>query len=151
MFCSSPFAVFFQAEDGIRYSSVTGVQTCALPIWSFFFSSRRRHTRFKCDWSSDVCSSDLVDLSYAYYKAIDLNAFQFAKELSQRSAGPSIDMRGGKRLTEQECRDDFVGSGAGRPALRATWCMRAYPEFEGLYHVTLPALPHAPDPKALAA
>src|SRR5207237_6593630 len=26
----------------------------------FFFSSRRRHTRFKCDWSSDVCSSDLA-------------------------------------------------------------------------------------------
>src|SRR2546430_423292 len=24
-----------------------------------FFSSRRRHTRFDCDWSSDVCSSDL--------------------------------------------------------------------------------------------
>src|SRR6476661_7852194 len=40
----------------------------ALPSWwrsgrsiqtRFFFSSRRRHTRFKCDWSSDVCSSDL--------------------------------------------------------------------------------------------
>src|SRR5579859_2017012 len=27
----------------------------------FFFSSRRRHTRFDCDWSSDVCSSDLGD------------------------------------------------------------------------------------------
>src|SRR5260370_3985376 len=26
-----------------------------------FFSSRRRHTRFKCDWSSDVCSSDLYN------------------------------------------------------------------------------------------
>src|SRR5438309_11688279 len=26
----------------------------------FFFSSRRRHTRWNCDWSSDVCSSDLV-------------------------------------------------------------------------------------------
>src|SRR5690606_40137601 len=26
---------------------------------SFFFSSRRRHTRFSRDWSSDVCSSDL--------------------------------------------------------------------------------------------
>src|SRR5207237_6590509 len=25
-----------------------------------FSSSRRRHTRFKCDWSSDVCSSDLL-------------------------------------------------------------------------------------------
>src|SRR5205809_3527026 len=27
----------------------------------FFFSSRRRHTRCSRDWSSDVCSSDLVD------------------------------------------------------------------------------------------
>src|SRR3989339_37870 len=44
---------FFQAEDGIRDWSVTGVQTCALPI-----SSRRRHTGLVSDWSSDVCSSD---------------------------------------------------------------------------------------------
>src|SRR5438034_2556708 len=29
---------------------------------SFFFSSRRRHTRSLCDWSSDVCSSDLVSI-----------------------------------------------------------------------------------------
>src|SRR5256886_5941665 len=29
----------------------------------FFFSSRRRHTRFDCDWSSDVCSSDLFGVS----------------------------------------------------------------------------------------
>src|SRR2546430_10075889 len=28
----------------------------------FFFSSRRRHTRFDCDWSSDVCSSDLASV-----------------------------------------------------------------------------------------
>src|SRR6266480_6876366 len=28
----------------------------------FFFSSRRRHTRLTCDWSSDVCSSDLLVL-----------------------------------------------------------------------------------------
>src|SRR5689334_20571815 len=33
---------------GIDFSSV------------FFFSSRRRHTRWNCDWSSDVCSSDLA-------------------------------------------------------------------------------------------
>src|SRR2546427_522138 len=31
----------------------------------FFFSSRRRHTRFDCDWSSDVCSSDLRSLGSA--------------------------------------------------------------------------------------
>src|SRR2546430_16545319 len=28
----------------------------------FFFSSRRRHTRFDCDWSSGVCSSDLLQV-----------------------------------------------------------------------------------------
>src|SRR5579862_763612 len=28
----------------------------------FFFSSRRRHTSLNCDWSSDVCSSDLVTI-----------------------------------------------------------------------------------------
>src|SRR5436309_4953995 len=29
-------------------------------LFFFFFSSRRRHTRFSRDWSSDVCSSDLL-------------------------------------------------------------------------------------------
>src|SRR5205085_9042228 len=32
---------------------------CVFIVFFFFFSSRRRHTRFDCDWSSDVCSSDL--------------------------------------------------------------------------------------------
>src|SRR6266571_8516409 len=32
----------------------------------FFFSSRRRHTRLTCDWSSDVCSSDLVHRAKAH-------------------------------------------------------------------------------------
>src|SRR6266511_3762001 len=32
-------------------------------MFFFFFSSRRRHTRFSRDWSSDVCSSDLIDVS----------------------------------------------------------------------------------------
>src|SRR2546427_5233567 len=35
-------------------------------FFCFFFSSRRRHTRFDCDWSSDVCSSDLELPSRAY-------------------------------------------------------------------------------------
>src|SRR3989475_7400449 len=34
------------------------ISFCAMFLF-FFFSSRRRHTRFDCDWSSDVCSSDL--------------------------------------------------------------------------------------------
>src|SRR5260370_30819790 len=36
-----------------------GVTKVGPVVSFFFFSSRRRHTRFKCDWSSDVCSSDL--------------------------------------------------------------------------------------------
>src|SRR2546430_13487915 len=35
------------------------VSGCDISNVFFFFSSRRRHTRFDCDWSSDVCSSDL--------------------------------------------------------------------------------------------
>src|SRR5256886_17574718 len=39
----------------------------------FFFSSRRRHTRFDCDWSSDVCSSDLKCLGLLALPLITLN------------------------------------------------------------------------------
>src|SRR5437763_14010832 len=38
------FVFFFQAEDGIRGTSVTGVQTCALPIWSRSPLARRWRT-----------------------------------------------------------------------------------------------------------
>src|SRR5260370_7642392 len=46
----------------------------------FFFSSRRRHTRFKCDWSSDVCSSDLFVDSKA--KAHMVYCISNAKQLT---------------------------------------------------------------------
>src|SRR5260221_9914995 len=52
----------FHAGPSLR--TWPGVEFCsAEPISAvlayFFFSSRRRHTRSLCDWSSDVCSSDL--------------------------------------------------------------------------------------------
>src|SRR5260370_23530589 len=57
----------FKAVDDIRtalgadmaksYAEIEA-KRCADGDSDFFFSSRRRHTRFKCDWSSDVCSSD---------------------------------------------------------------------------------------------
>src|SRR5256884_792138 len=40
---------------------------------SFFFSSRRRHTRCSRDWSSDVCSSDLKILAIPGVKAVTHN------------------------------------------------------------------------------
>src|SRR5437764_13857230 len=39
-----------------------GIAAEPLFVLSFFFSSRRRHTRYIGDWSSDVCSSDLFAL-----------------------------------------------------------------------------------------
>src|SRR5690606_40790610 len=47
----SDLMLCLQVEYDMRYLHLTGVR--------FFFSSRRRHTRFSRDWSSDVCSSDL--------------------------------------------------------------------------------------------
>src|SRR5256886_11190295 len=48
--------------------------TMRYEVGVFFFSSRRRHTRFDCDWSSDVCSSDLSTvLAYGFKR--DLNAY----------------------------------------------------------------------------
>src|SRR5260370_34885532 len=48
----------------------------------FFFSSRRRHTRFKCDWSSDVCSSDLLDAEYTLPVEFEVSEFQLARWIS---------------------------------------------------------------------
>src|SRR5699024_11833904 len=48
------------------YSSCLYYSFCC-SLFFFFFSSRRRHTRSKRDWSSDVCSSDLLFLRYENY------------------------------------------------------------------------------------
>src|SRR2546430_8035647 len=53
-----------------RASTSTRLYMCVFAVvyrffFFFFFSSRRRHTRFDCDWSSDVCSSDLARVSVA--------------------------------------------------------------------------------------
>src|SRR6185312_3073800 len=50
-----------------------------LVIFFFFFSSRRRHTRSDRDWSSDVCSSDLVE------ESVDLDVFTRTLELELES------------------------------------------------------------------
>src|SRR5687768_17882327 len=47
---------------GLESGSVAAAVALMFGFWCvvFFFSSRRRHTRCSRDWSSDVCSSDLV-------------------------------------------------------------------------------------------
>src|SRR5256886_12670276 len=53
-------------SSGTQLSLATTKETIYMRfVFLFFFSSRRRHTRFDCDWSSDVCSSDLRQRSEA--------------------------------------------------------------------------------------
>src|SRR5690606_39365125 len=53
----------------------------------FFFSSRRRHTSFSRDWSSDVCSSDLrIDPRYDIYGIGFLCATMLAGEAARTQA-----------------------------------------------------------------
>ena len=50
-------------------------------IFFFFFSSRRRHTRSLCDWSSDVCSSDLPKILSSAKKKMGEGAQNFDEML----------------------------------------------------------------------
>src|SRR5688572_4104678 len=54
----------------------------------FFFSSRRRHTRFDCDWSSYVCSSDLVLAEPGLFRASTLFDVRFRRSPGERGAIP---------------------------------------------------------------
>src|SRR5260370_14036436 len=77
----------------------------------FFFSRRRRHTRFKCDWSSDVCSSDLTaawaDIARRIAHEIKnpLTPIQLSAERLRRKYGNSI---AEDRGVFEQCTDTIV-------------------------------------------
>src|SRR2546430_9152443 len=79
----------------------------------FFFSSRRRHTIFDCDWSSDVCSSDL-----------DVN-FQFLKQGIQIRSNwfPIVKMQWAKGDLLHSHIEKNLGYPAVLAALRAKWAI----------------------------
>src|SRR5437762_14300137 len=81
----------------------------------FFFSSRRRHTRYIGDWSSDVCSSDLEFLALDIEdlvavdrvipvnndKILDVECKEFADAVDRVS---TISTRSEERRVGKECR-----------------------------------------------
>src|SRR3989475_8281383 len=76
----------------------------------FFFSSRRRHTRFDCDWSSDVCSSDLGEAAlstwlYAIATSVTLNGLRKLKRFRQRET--DLDAAGGLGSRRREAEPDL--------------------------------------------
>src|SRR5699024_11722508 len=69
----------------------------------FFFSSRRRHTRSKRDWSSDVCSSDLTS-PHRRYLALRLDRAQRILAESRRSVTQVAIATGFNHLRSEERR-----------------------------------------------
>src|SRR6266568_5942164 len=83
------FFFFFQAEDGIRDGTVTGVQTCALPI---SVDGASAHVRI---WNPDGSTAELSGNG----------ARIVAAWLAQRSGEEHVTVRVGERDTKAEVRD----------------------------------------------
>src|SRR5436190_16672828 len=76
-------------------------------VFFFFFSSRRRHTRSLCDWSSDVCSSDLGDGQHTLNTTIGTESDYTRDESGDAAVGAcSVESlhRSEERRVGKECR-----------------------------------------------
>src|SRR2546422_5628903 len=80
-------------------------------MFFFFFSSRRRHTRCSRDWSSDVCSSDLVGLEHVE-RVFDL--LETALRVEQRNGRETGEAA---RVIPRELRAELVAQPRHSPPL----------------------------------
>src|ERR1017187_10999362 len=68
----------------------------------FFFSSRRRHTRYIGDWSSDVCSSDLCAASWkTWAPRSEPSGSARARERESGAEGKKVEL-GGRRIIKKK-------------------------------------------------
>src|SRR5207302_4780209 len=98
----------------------------------FLFSSRRRHTRFSRDWSSDVCSSDLIAVAQAHPNVyLETSAMPYPQRIRDavRAIGPERVLFGSDgpgcqpalevdkvRRAGRSEDEDLLGLGQPRPA-----------------------------------
>src|SRR5439155_1794449 len=79
-----------------------------VPCYFFFFSSRRRHTRWPRDWSSDVCSSDLAGElpTHRTCSALSTPCAGSSPAVRSSTAGPTspAPSRSEERRVGKECR-----------------------------------------------
>src|SRR5206468_8281406 len=77
------------------------IQLIEVIFFFFFFSSRRRHTRSDRDWSSDVCSSDLLSTDHVGTVQVRVRAARLllasssSATLAQEEPGPSATLTAG--------------------------------------------------------
>src|SRR5206468_7976004 len=84
-----------------------------LLFFFFFFSSRRRHTRSDRDWSSDVCSSDLVVVVRVELAGEDLgqqrvSAHHHRRDDHSTEHGRPAQWRSEERRVGKECRSRWA-------------------------------------------
>src|SRR3712207_7520337 len=75
-----------------------------LEIRFFFFSSRRRHTRYWRDWSSDVCSSDLRGALRGLDVRGEVIGLAIARHVERDRARELAARRSEERRVGKECR-----------------------------------------------
>src|SRR5690606_39963162 len=90
----------------------------------FFFSSRRRHTRFSRDWSSDVCSSDLAELITARSiephttEALSAEAHGNRALLNTEWKMGNVDFKGVRTITFEDYTNPYAYLKIGRASCR---------------------------------
>src|SRR5690606_19548252 len=105
---------------------------CIIVVLNFFFSSRRRHTRFSRDWSSDVCSSDLVYRLMDHGYKVFLANTELSKEIAEKLA--DLCNETGIRQISFDGLEGNWASGMGqygRHIFVKTWYDRLKPELKG--------------------
>src|SRR5438045_9794305 len=98
--------------------SALGIQNRTLRHYenfqTFFFSSRRRHTRCLSDWSSDVCSSDLKSPSFSIIPRIRINGSRSSRHRHLRSEERRVGKEcRSRRLPEDVKKQDNLARAAG--------------------------------------
>src|SRR5256885_7096188 len=94
--CITYYFFFFQAEDGIRDYKVTGVQTCALPIWRDYEGHQIRDFRW-LGWPPDRNSPEALHQKLA--GAVNVGPSSGRSE--ERRVGKSVDL-GGRRIIKKK-------------------------------------------------
>jgi hypothetical protein len=117
---------------------------------------RAQVNEFTCDTNTQLflahdMTAGKVALSHSHLKSVDLNALQFAKQLTRAARSEIPYGRSRNRFTPYRCYEDFMGADSARPDLQVAWCARAYRDFPELYDVVVISVTQDDDREALVS